>query len=45
MDTSLNTRFLVASGRSARDALEQEKKILKLLVRLVSFYLGGAALI
>ena len=45
MDTSLNTRFLVASERSARDALEQEKKIPKLLVRLVSFYLGGAALI
>ena len=41
MDTSLNTRFLVASGRSARDALEQEKKNPKASCALSLFLLGG----
>ena len=41
MDTSLNTRFLVANGRSARDALEQEKKHPKASCALSLFLLGG----
>ena len=41
MDTSLKTRFLVASGRSARDALEREKKHPKASYALSLFLLGG----